>query len=41
MALVKSGLLARFWKLLVFGAVAVAGGFKRFFGRSHEQGPTV
>lgn len=39
-ALVKSGLLARFWKLLVVGALGVAGFAKRIFsGRQHIQDP--
>lgn len=39
-ALAKSGLLARFWKFLVVGAIAVAGGLKRLFtGRKHIQDP--
>lgn len=39
-ALVKSGLLARFWKLLVVGAVGVAGFVKRLFtGPRHIKDP--
>lgn len=39
-ALVKSGLLARFWKLIVVGLVAVGGAVKRFFGgRRAEDEP--
>jgi len=34
---VKSGFLARFWKLLVAGVVAVAAGVKRLFGRGRAD----
>lgn len=38
--LVKSGLLARFWKLIVVGALAVAGGLRRIFmGPKHIADP--
>lgn len=40
-ALVKSGLLARFWKLILAGIVAVGAGIKRVFGSSRaEESPT-
>lgn len=40
-ALVKSGLLARFWKLILAGFVAVGAGIKRIFGSSRaEESPT-
>lgn len=39
-ALVKSGLFARFWKLMVAGVVGVAGVFRRFFrGERAEDQP--
>lgn len=41
-ALVKSGLLARFWKLILAGLVAVGAGIKRMFGSSRaEESPTT
>jgi uncharacterized membrane-anchored protein len=41
--LAKSGLLARFWKLIVFGLVAAGAGAKRLFfgGRSSQQSERV
>lgn len=40
-ALVKSGILARFWKLILAGIVAVGAGLKRVFGSSRaEESPT-
>ena len=39
-ALVQSGLLARFWKLIVAGVLALGAGVKRIFtGKSHIQDP--
>lgn len=35
----KTGLLAKFWKLLVFAGVAAAGGIRRLFGRKSDAGP--
>jgi uncharacterized membrane-anchored protein len=41
-ALAKSGLLARFWKLIVFGLVAVGAGARRlFFGGDRSQPPAT
>ncbi|MGH0036856.1 MAG: DUF2167 domain-containing protein [Myxococcota bacterium] len=38
-ALIKSGLLARFWKLIVAGLAVVGGGLAKLFGRKNEQYP--
>jgi uncharacterized membrane-anchored protein len=35
-ALVKSGLLQKFWKLIVFGLIALAGGIKKLLSRNRE-----
>jgi uncharacterized membrane-anchored protein len=35
----KTGLLAKFWKLLVFAGVAVASGVRRLFGKKPDAGP--
>jgi len=38
-ALVKSGLLQKFWKALVVGALAIAAGVRRLFGGRSEESP--
>ena len=38
-ALIKSGLLARIWKFLLVGLVAVGGGLAKLFGRKGEEYP--
>lgn len=38
-ALIKSGLLARFWKLIVAGLAVIGGGIAKLFGRRNEQYP--
>ncbi len=37
----KSGLLAKFWKLIVAGFAAVAAGFRKLFGKSEDKQPTA
>lgn len=37
----KSGVLAKFWKLIVAGFAVVVAGLKRLFGRSGEKQPTA
>jgi uncharacterized membrane-anchored protein len=38
-ALIKSGLLARFWKLIVAGLAVIGGGLSKLFGRKNEHYP--
>jgi uncharacterized membrane-anchored protein len=40
-ALVKSGLLARFWKVLVAGGAALVAGIGRLFGRGKKHDPAA
>ncbi len=40
-ALMKSGLLARFWKVLVAGGVALVAGIGRLFGRGKRHDPAA